>query len=469
MTKKINETGIRANVRMGEQGLKRPLGSSTDWLRTVFVPAIQYLGYLKSGTSTAVANMGRLSVLNVIRKQSSEAMVELAEQMRKEWKDANRSSPAPAPAAPAQDIHSAVMQNLNALQQSLQTMQAPAPASGSVSEDEIQELIDEAIAPVKDSVNDLETFVAGLNVTMATPQGRSTVVNSVQRSKNVILDKILNYYPTGGTCTQCLVTSPPSYGKTFAIRKLGEQYDVFLKHSCAERESEEQILIGGPQADASGQWKVQDGVLTEAIRHASQGKRVLLFLDEIMRWKLELQDSLLDLLQSSVDNQGNEFHELRTPHMVNGQQEVLRCSTDNLHIIGAGNREGNPITPAFDDRFHSVDVKYVESEYKEIARENLISKGVKDADAIAEVYAPATTAARKLYNEMRLRKPLSIRYLRRAVDMTYQNTGDTKPDDVLQWMAQHLEDNHVTWDARTGDPVPDSIEACKDVASYLAI
>ena len=155
MTKKINETGIRANVRMGEQGLKRPLGSSTDWLRTVFVPAIQYLGYLKSGTSTAVANMGRLSVLNVIRKQSSEAMVELAEQMRKEWKDANRSSPAPAPAAPAQDIHSAVMQNLNALQQSLQTMQAPAPASGSVSEDEIQELIDEAIAPVKDSVNDL--------------------------------------------------------------------------------------------------------------------------------------------------------------------------------------------------------------------------------------------------------------------------------------------------------------------------
>ena len=464
--KNINEVGIRANVKMGEQGLKRPLGSSTDWLRTVFVPAIQYLGYIQKGTSTAVANMGRLAVLDVIRKQAGEPMVELAEQMRKEWRDGNRNAPAPAPAAPAQDIHSAVMQNLNALQQSLQTMQAPAPASGSVSEDEIQELIDEAIAPVKDSVNDLETFVAGLN---ATPQGRSTVVNSVQRSKNVILDKILNYYPTGGTCTQCLVTSPPSYGKTFAIRKLGEQYDVFLKHSCAERESEEQILIGGPQADASGQWKVQDGVLTEAIRHASQGKRVLLFLDEIMRWKLELQDSLLDLLQSSVDNQGNEFHELRTPHMVNGQQEVLRCSTENLHIIGAGNREGNPITPAFDDRFHSVDIKYVESEYKEIARANLISKGVKDADAIAEVYAAATTAARKLYNEMRLRKPLSIRYIRRAIDNTYQNTGDTKPDDVLQWMVHHLEDNHVTWDARTGDPVPDSIEACKDVASYLAI
>ena len=434
--KNINEVGIRANVKMGEQGLKRPLGSSTDWLRTVFVPAIQYLGYIQKGTSTAVANMGRLAVLDVIRKQAGEPMVELAEQMRKEWRDGNRNAPAPAPAAPAQDIHSAVMQNLNALQQSLQTMQAPAPASGSVSEDEIQELIDEAIAPVKDSVNDLETFVAGLNATMATPQGRSTVVNSVQR---------------------------------FAIRKLGEQYDVFLKHSCAERESEEQILIGGPQADASGQWKVQDGVLTEAIRHASQGKRVLLFLDEIMRWKLELQDSLLDLLQSSVDNQGNEFHELRTPHMVNGQQEVLRCSTENLHIIGAGNREGNPITPAFDDRFHSVDIKYVESEYKEIARANLISKGVKDADAIAEVYAAATTAARKLYNEMRLRKPLSIRYIRRAIDNTYQNTGDTKPDDVLQWMVHHLEDNHVTWDARTGDPVPDSIEACKDVASYLAI
>lgn len=467
MTKNIDETAIRANATMGLQGLRKPLTSSTDYLRTVFVPAIQYLGYLKSGTSTAVANMGRIAVLDVIRKQTSEAMVELAEQMRKEWRTGNRNSPAPA--APAQDIHSAVMQNLNALQQSLQTMQAPAPASGSVSEEEIQELIDEAVAPVRDSVNDLETFVAGLNMTMATPQGRSTVVNAVQRSKNVILDKILNYYPTGGTCTQCLVTSPPSYGKTFAIRKLGEQYDVFLKHSCAERESEEQILIGGPQADASGQWKVQDGVLTEAIRHASQGKRVLLFLDEVMRWKLELQDSLLDLLQSSVDNQGNEFHELRTPHIVNGQQEVIRCSTDNLHIIGAGNREGNPITPAFDDRFHSVDVKYVESEYKEIARENLISKGVKDADAIVEVYAPATTAARKLYNEMRLRKPLSIRYLRRAVDMTYQNTGDAKADDVLQWMVQHLEDNHVTWDARTGDPVPDSIEACKDVASYLAI
>lgn len=464
--KNIDETAIRANAAMGLQGLKQQLGSSTDYLRTVFVPAIQYLGYLKSGTSTAVANMGRLAVLDEVRKQAGDPMVELAEQMRKEWINGNRNSPAPAP---AQDIHSAVMQNLNALQQSLQTMQAPAPASGSVSEEEIQELIDEAVAPVRDSVNDLETFVAGLNVKMGTPQGRSTVVNAVQRSKNVILDKILNYYPTGGTCTQCLVTSPPSYGKTFAIRKLGEQYDVFLKHSCAERESEEQILIGGPQADASGQWKVQDGVLTEAIRHASQGKRVLLFLDEIMRWKLELQDSLLDLLQSSVDNQGNEFHELRTPHMVNGQQEVLRCSTDNLHIIGAGNREGNPITPAFDDRFHSVDVKYVESEYKEIARENLISKGVKDADAIAEVYAPATTAARKLYNEMRLRKPLSIRYLRRAVDMTYQNTGDAKADDVLQWMVQHLEDNHVTWDARTGDPVPDSIEACKDVASYLAI
>jgi hypothetical protein len=125
-------------------------------LRTVFVPAIQYLGYIQKGTSTAVANMGRLAVLDVIRKQAGEPMVELAEQMRKEWRDGNRNAPAPAPAAPAQDIHSAVMQNLNALQQSLQTMQAPAPASGSVSEDEIQELIDEAIAPVKDSVNDLE-------------------------------------------------------------------------------------------------------------------------------------------------------------------------------------------------------------------------------------------------------------------------------------------------------------------------
>lgn len=465
----IDTQKIRAAVDMNLQGLRQHLGSSTDYLRTVFVPAIQGLGYLKSGTSTNISNFGRLAVLDEIRNQAGAQMAELADQMRKEWRQGNRNAPAAAPAAPAQDIHSAVMQNLSALQQSLQTMQAPAPASGSVSEDEIQELIDEAVAPVRDSVNDLETFVAGLNTTMATPQGRSRVMNSVQRSKNVILDKVLNYYPTGGDCTQCLVTSPPSYGKTFAIRKLGEQYDVFLKHSCAERETEEQVLIGGPQADASGQWKVQDGVLTEAIRNASQGKTVLLFLDEILRWKLELQDSLLDLLQSSVDNQGNEFHELRTPHMVNGQQEVLRCSTENLHIIGAGNREGNPITPAFDDRFHSVDVKYVESEYKEIVKSNLDSLGVKDVDAISDVYAGATTVSRRLYNEMRLRKPLTIRYLRRAVKMTYQSTGDAKADDVFLWMIQNMNDNHATWDARTGDQVPDSIEACKDVSSCLSI
>ena len=465
----IDTQKIRAAVDMNLQGLRQTLGSSTDYLRTVFVPAIQGLGYLRSGTSTNVSNFSRIKVLDEIRNQAGAQMAELADQMRKEWRQGNRIAPPAPPAAPAQDIHSAVMQNLSALQQSLQTMQAPAPASGSVSEDEIQELIDEAVAPVRDSVNDLETFVAGLNTTMATPQGRSRVMNSVQRSKNVILDKVLNYYPTGGDCTQCLVTSPPSYGKTFAIRKLGEQYDVFLKHSCAERETEEQILIGGPQADASGQWKVQDGVLTEAIRNASQGKTVLLFLDEILRWKLELQDSLLDLLQTSVDNQGNEFHEVRTPHMINGQQEVLRCSADKLHIIGAGNREGNPITPAFDDRFHSVDVKYSESEYKEIVKSNLDSLGVKDVDAIADVYAGATTVSRRLYNEMRLRKPLTIRYLRRAVKLTYQSTGDAKADDVFLWMIQNMNDNHATWDARTGDQVPDSVEACKDVSSCLSI
>lgn len=155
--------------------------------------------------------------------------------------------------------------------------------------------------------------------------------------------------------------------------------------------------------------------------------------------------------------------------MINGQQEVLRCSADKLHIIGAGNREGNPITPAFDDRFHSVDVKYSESEYKEIVKSNLDSLGVKDVDAIADVYAGATTVSRRLYNEMRLRKPLTIRYLRRAVKLTYQSTGDAKADDVFLWMIQNMNDNHATWDARTGDQVPDSVEACKDVSSCLSI
>jgi len=115
---------------------------------------------------------------------------------------------------------------------------------------------------------------------------------------NPILDEVTKYYsPNNEALANLMLLSPPSFGKSHAIRILGDSYDTFLEHNCSEDIDEIATLTGSVIPDSSGTGFINvDGVLTQAMRDASNGKSVLMFFDEVLRWNENVQAFLLTFL-----------------------------------------------------------------------------------------------------------------------------------------------------------------------------
>lgn len=422
--------------------------STTDYLRSAIVPAMVHLGSLPSDAASQIRGQGRIDALRTVERIQGFEAREACESLICEYK----SSKVPAGNTIASDITaqiSGIIQN------------AMASSSPSVSSAQIQDEIDDKITPVLDRIHNLEKEYQEFKDSFKANPSKVARANIQQASSdNLILKRVLPWYPSQGACLKTLVTSPPSYGKSYSIRKLGKAYDLYLEHGCSDSIDEETTLIGKIVPDGKGGFSVVDGVLTEAVRAASDGKRVMLFLDEVLRWPIVSQEFLLSFLEPHKGLSGEKEYVLRTSHMHNGNSEVIRCDVKNLHIVAAGNRSANSITEAFWSRWHKVNIKFDITEFAGICNQIADTYDVV-IDAVE--FATAASVSRDRFNDMRTKAPIDCRTLVNAIEWS----GSDDWDVIKSWIRDTMEDQLVESDARTGDPLDDSLDAIREIKNNL--
>jgi len=278
-----------------------------------------------------------------------------------------------------------------------------------------------------------------------------------QESGNVILDALSQFYSPGCEApANVLLASPPSFGKSFSIRLLGELYDEFYEHGCSDDMDEISTLLGSPVPDGKGSFIVVDGVLTQAVRSAAMGKTVLLLLDEVLRLTPRAQEWLLTFLTGVKHTDGTRTYRLRTRRaMTDGTLEVIECPTQNLHIVAATNLSVLTPIEAFWSRWETVRVDFTMEQATATAKGILASAGVADPGSkLAKTWAGIVNESRTVVSKGALRFPVDFRMLERAAMLSDGTVWST-----ARLAKARLVDNTANWNADTGDTDPHSQSA----------
>ena len=276
-----------------------------------------------------------------------------------------------------------------------------------------------------------------------------------------IADTLARYYTPGVELVQpVLLTSPPSFGKSFSVRALAKAYDLFLEHGCCASPDEWEALIGGPVAAGEDGFVVIDGKITQAVRAASEGKNVLVLLDEVLRWPEKVQESLLTFLQPAHRADGTEVYRLTTRHKAGGVFEVLECETRHFHLVGAANLSFARPVEAFWSRWtiHRFDftVAFAKSKAEEILRYN----GVTDqVEAIAGRFADLLDKTRQGVFSRIYQFPADFRLLVAAVKLS-----DGTAKDIGNKVADLLPGKIAKWDAESAQTDSESAQEAGKLA-----
>lgn len=401
-------------------------------------------------------------------------------------------APAPAPALPAdiaerlttvEDICNSFATGLNGLRDKL--FSAPSrhnvericttlDALDSIQRTHATELnrLEDRLIDLNDNLNDLkasagsalEPRVTALETALATAPAavRTRAATHAAASTNPILSKVLPYYPAGAdnAATVCALLSPPSFGKSHTARELGKTYDLFLEHGCSDDVDEISTLLGTVAPDGKGGFVTVDGVLTQAVRAAADGKAVLLFLDEIFRLSARAQEWLLTFLAPSRDG----FTVRTRKALADGTFEILTAPTDRLHILCAANLTHAEPTEAFWSRLHKIRIPFDVSALATIAAQVLASYSIKGSGKLAPAFAGLMDSTRKAAKEGALRYPADIRLLVRAC------AHATSPDEaaVAEHITKSLTDHCSLWDGDLGETLAQSAAAAKAAAEAFS-
>jgi hypothetical protein len=401
-------------------------------------------------------------------------------------KDRSGSGTAPAPsrsAATASDPDvDAVLSTLR---------DALTAKSGGIDEDAVRELVEEHVKPVRDgladtaklaeaahttateaviAVEDVRTTLATVSAALAvaTPAVKARVRTALAASSdpNPIVDALGQFYTVGEEAhANVLLCSPPSLGKSYGVRTFATAYDVYLEHGCSDDMDEIATLLGSPMPDGKGGFITVDGVLTQAVRSASQGKNVLLLLDEVLRLAPRAQEWLLSFLTGVKRPDGTRCYRLRTRRVdADGALEVIDCDAARLHIVGATNLGMLQPVEAFWSRWETVRLDFTPATVQSVASAILAAHGIPDAgDVLAKAWAHIVTDSRKAVAEGKLRFPVDMRMLERAAQYATVPTVQA----VGAWAAQRMADNVAHWNADLGDTDPQSVAVCDGWAHML--
>lgn len=217
--------------------------------------------------------------------------------------------------------------------------------------------------------------------------------------------------------------------------------------------------------DGKGGFVTVDGVLTQAVRSASQGQNVLFLLDEVLRLAPRAQEWLLSFLTGVKRPDGTRCYRLRTRRVdADGALEVIECDAARLHIVGATNLGMLQPVEAFWSRWETVRLDFTPATVQSVASAILAAHGIPDAgDVLAKAWAHIVTDSRKAVAEGKLRFPVDMRMLERAAQYATVPTVQA----VGAWAAQRMADNVAHWNADLGDTDPQSVAVCDGWAHML--
>ena len=322
-----------------------------------------------------------------------------------------------------------------------------------------------ASAPAAALVSRLDAIEHALHSATPATVARCAVATAATGG-SPILARIAPLYVAGadnaGTVA-CLI-SPPSFGKSHAVRALGRTYDTYLEHGCSDDMDEISTLLGTVTPDGKGGFIVTDGVLTQALRSASAGRSTLLFLDEVFRLSARAQEWLLTFLAPSKGR-----YTVRTRRALpDGTLETLSAPMDKLHIITAANLGLMPPAEAFWSRLHKVRIAFDVATLATIARAVIDAHGIRATgsatpERLAAGWAAAMATTRQQVKAGALAYPADIRILERAC--RHASAADCAA--VVDYLANALPDALAAWDGDLGDALPQSVTAAAEAVAAL--
>jgi len=326
------------------------------------------------------------------------------------------------------------------------------------SEVDVQATVDARLAVALAPVQPVIDAMAADGKVNASPR---TPVLAAIAGGNKIMAELAPYYRPGVDCgSNFLVCSPPSFGKSYTIRKLGTSYDAYFEHGCSTDMDEMSTLLGNPTPDSKGAFVVFDGVLAQAFRRASEGQKVLLLLDEVLRLPEVVQSWLLTIL-TGVETEAGRVYRLRTRHIVQstgevrGNLEVIECKCENLHFVAATNLTMTMPVQAFWSRWETLRIEFNKTDAAATATSILKAKGIDCARGrLATKFANVMSDSRQSVKKGTTAMPIDFRMLERAAMVA----ADPTEAAVGQQVAKRLSDNTALWDGDLGDTDSHSAE-----------
>jgi len=343
----------------------------------------------------------------------------------------------------------------------------------------IENKLDKSIDAMASSICHIDDEINTLRDALKAPEVKKNikVIQAKASGNNPMLNAITKYYtPSQEANTNVMLLSPPSFGKSHSVRILGDSYDSFLEHNCSSDIDEITTLIGNIIPDSSGSGFVNvDGVLTQAMREASEGKSVLLFLDEILRWNENTQAFLLTFLngvEKNINGVREKFYRLTTRKNNNGSLEVLESPSKNLHIISGANLTQEIPIQAFWSRFRKLRFDFNLGFCMETAKAILSGYNIKDySDSDRELnmgnfisgFAKLMEETRKLAIEGSIQFPIDFRNLKASLESM---SGDSYFD-LWEDLCLSCFDDCSNWNPDSGDSLKESRDELKTVINNV--
>jgi hypothetical protein len=346
--------------------------------------------------------------------------------------------------------------------EALEEEEAMRAKSSGADMDEVRQAIDKAIATVNNRVTDIEET---LTEALKSPKVvKRVVATSEAKEDNPILAKCLKYYKAGDENeTKLMLLSPPSFGKSHAVRKLGKTYDLFLEHGCSRAIDEIDSLIGCPSPDSEKSGFITpDGKLAHAVRSASAGQTVLLFLDEVLRWAENTQAFLLTFL-TGVKTEDGLYYSLDTKKTESGKFERISCPAKNLHIICGANLTAEAPISAFWSRFRKHRIEFTNDLAKSITASILKDYGFEAGRKMSyfyEAFADAMEATRDLVKKGALFQPWDFRNLEDGI-----RASGTDYQELINEVVSLTPDHCTLYDMDQGDTIKDSMTTHQEVTN----
>jgi len=225
-------------------------------------------------------------------------------------------------------------------------------------------------------------------------------------------------------------------GKTYTVSKfLKDKGDVEIEFMGCHNAVEAIDLLGYYIKAPDGSFVWLDGALSAAFRKAQAGKKVALFMDEILR----MPSKELNILVAALTPDSEGYFNLRTNRIVNstdgiGEVELLRVPKENLWVIATTNigadYDVEEIDIAFQDRFIFVEIELNEDTIKSILSQYCEDSNI--IDKLVDFYNKVAMAVES--NE--LANKLNVRHLVKII--TYAGSDIKKIKTVATHFAPQI-------------------------------